>query len=157
EVIVVEFIDFKCPNTLKEEPILKRVLAKYGSKMKLIVRDFPAESIHPGANQLALIGSCAYQQGLYWPMHNWFFANHADLPEKMTDDDILNVAEKVGADAGKLADCMKKNITGTEVNHDYADGIRFGVQGTPTFFINGKHFEGAIPFEVWENFFKKIK
>lgn len=157
-VVVVEFVDFKCPNCQAALPIMKQVLQKYGNKFKLIIRDFPVESTHPNAGQLAEIANCASQQGLYWIVYDWFFAHQTELGAKiLTDGEIKIVAEKIGLDYGKLTTCLRQNTIKTEVNRDYVDGYTAGVRGTPTFFVNGEKVEGVVPFAVWEKYFENIK
>lgn len=156
EVVVVEFVDFKCPNCKAALPIMKKVLAKYGQKVKWIVRDFPAESLHPGTNQMAELAGCAYNQGLFWPVHDWLFNNQENLPETITTDDVKEISDLTGLNYQKLNDCLDSNVVVPEVNRDYVDGFKFGVNGTPTFFVNGDKFQGVVPWEVWESFFSTI-
>lgn len=156
EIVIVEFIDFKCPNCKAALPIMKQVLAKYGQKVKLIVRDFPAESLHPGANQMAELAGCAYNQGLFWPVHDWLFENQENLPESIDAADLKGVSDLTGLDYKKLSDCFNNHAMRTEVNRDYADAFKFGVNGTPTFFVNGEKVEGVVPLEAWEDFFSKL-
>jgi protein-disulfide isomerase len=77
-VVIVEFLDFKCPNCETAAPIMRQVLEKYGSKVKLIVRHFPVETTHPGATRFSEIAYCAQQQGRFWPVLNYFFDHQAD-------------------------------------------------------------------------------
>ncbi|MCX6780213.1 MAG: thioredoxin domain-containing protein, partial [Candidatus Magasanikbacteria bacterium] len=88
KVTVVEFVDFKCPNCKAEAPILRQVMQKYGSKVKLIIRNFPVESTHPGANQLSVLAQCAYYQGWYWQLHDWLYDNQESLGDSFTTADI---------------------------------------------------------------------
>ncbi len=154
EIVVVEFVDFKCPNCKAALPIMKQVLQKYGHKIKWIIRDFPVESTHPGAGQLSEISNCASEQGLYWVAHDWFFANQDALTSGiLTAAEIKIVADKIGLNYEKLAGCLRQSAIKSEVNRDYVDGYSAGVRGTPTFFINGKKVEGVVPFAVWDKFF----
>jgi len=155
-VTIVEFVDFKCPNCKTELPILKKVLNKYGQKVKLIVRDFPAESLHPGANRVAELAGCAYEQGLFWPVHDWLYENQENLPATITATDMKDAADLTGLDYAKLSECMNAHTMVTEINRDYADGFKFGVVGTPTFFVNGEKIQGVVPWEAWETFFTKL-
>ena len=158
-ITIVLFGDFRCPNTKKAWPILQRLLGKYGSsKVKLIYRQFPGESIHPGANKLSQIAMCAYNQGpeKYWAVHNYLFNKQADLPVYLTAEDLTGLANDNGLDISQLNSCLNSSATLVKINRDYADGVRFGVAGTPTFFINGQKIEGVIPWEVWDGFVKQF-
>ncbi|OGH88322.1 MAG: hypothetical protein A3J93_04675 [Candidatus Magasanikbacteria bacterium RIFOXYC2_FULL_42_28] len=154
-IVVVEFVDFKCPNCSAALPIMKQVLQKYGHKIKLIIRDFPVESTHPGAGQLAEIANCASEQGLYWVAHDWFYAHQTELNGVLSTEQIKVVAGQIGLDYNKLSVCLRQSTIKIEVNRDYVDGYSAGVRGTPTFFINGKKVEGVIPFTVWDKFLEK--
>lgn len=156
-VTIVEFVDFKCPNCLLVEPILKQVLQKYGSKVRLVVRNFPIESLHPGANQLAEMARCAYEQKQYWAMHDWLFANQADMTGTLKIAEVQAIASVIGLDVNKLMTCLSGTVAKTSVNRDYVDGYNLGINGTPAFFINGTKIEGVIPFAVWEQYLSNIE
>ncbi len=152
EIVIVEFIDFKCPNSKTEDQIIKKVAQKYWSKVKVITRDFPAESIYPGSSELALLASCAQNQGKYWALHDIFFANRDVLSSKLSETDAKNLLGQAGVDFEQVKKCLAGNQVKTEINRDYATGFKYGVRGTPTFFINGQKVEGVITFEDWEKF-----
>lgn len=157
KITIVEFIDLKCPYTKSEESVLREVLQKYGSKVKLVVKHFPVESTHPGSNQLSLFAMCANEQNYYWPVHDWLFENQSILGENQTDNDIKNLAEHFGLDVEKIRSCMAGIDIKTLVNKDYSDGYRVGIEGTPTFFINGEKVQGVVPFSAWDAFLKNVK
>jgi protein-disulfide isomerase len=156
QVVVVEFVDFKCPNCKAAHPILQQVIKKYGSKVKLIVRNFPAETLHPGATRLAELGVCAKEQGRFWQYHNYIYEHQESIPG-VVDNEVLNdIAVKNGFDIKKLQACLVNPQTLVTVNKDYADGFTSGVAGTPTFFINGEKVEGVIPQDVWEGYLNSL-
>lgn len=158
-ITIVVFGDFRCPNTKKAWPILQRLLGQYGStKVKLIYRQFPGESIHPGTNKLSQVAMCASNQGpeKYWGVHNYLFNRQNDLSTYITDSELKSLADETGLDFVRLSDCVSSGDTLVKINRDYADGVRFGVGGTPTFFINGQKIEGVIPWEAWEGFVKQF-
>jgi protein-disulfide isomerase len=132
-------------------------MQKYGNKVKLIIRNFPAESTHPGANQLADIAMCAYEQGYYWPFYDWAYEQQDNLAENLSDEEIDSLAGQFGWEAGKMKTCLANPNVKVTVNKDFADGYRFGVGGTPTFFINGEKIEGVVPFSAWELFLNNVK
>ncbi len=154
-VTVVEFLDLKCPNCAAAEPIMRQVIEKYGSKIKLIVRHFPVESTHPGASGFSEIAWCGQQQGRFWPVLRYFFDHQAELPEVLSETDLATLVGATQLDQTSLARCLATSNAQTAVNRDYVDGAKFGVRATPTFFINGEKVEGTIPFAIWENFLKE--
>lgn len=158
KVTIVEFIDFKCPYSKSEAPILRQVMQKYGNKVKLIIRNFPpSDNFHPGANQLANIAMCAYEQGYYWPLHDWLYEQQDNIGPKLSEEDINALGDKFGWEATKMKTCLANPNVKVAVNKDFADGYRFGIAGTPTFFINGEKVEGVIPFSAWELFLNNVK
>jgi len=156
ELVIVEFIDFKCPNSKAADQIIKKVAQKYWNKVKVIVRDFPTESIYPGSSELALLSSCAQNQGKYWALHDIFFANQDTLPLKLSELDTKNLLGQAGVDFAQVQKCLNGSQVKTEINRDYATGFKYGVSGTPTFFINGQKVEGVITFEAWEKFLGRL-
>jgi len=156
KVTVVEFVDFKCPNCKAEAPILRQVMQKYGNKVKLIIRNFPVESTHPGANQLAVLTMCAYQQGYYWPLHDWLYEQQDALGSQLNDDELSAMTSVFAWDESKMKECLAGTAAKVAVNKDFADAYRFGVAGTPTFFINGEKVEGVIPLDAWDIFLKNV-
>lgn len=156
KVTIVEFIDFKCPNSKAEAPIIREVIKKYGNKVKVITRNFPLESVYAGTNQLAIFATCASEQGYFWPVHDWLYATQEQMPENITDEQLLSAGVSFGMDEAKLKTCLNGSQGKIMVNKDFSDGIKNGVEGTPTFFINGKKVEGVVPMEVWDNFLSKI-
>jgi protein-disulfide isomerase len=158
KVTIVEFVDFKCPYSKAEAPILRQMMQKYGNKVKLIIRNFPpSDNFHPGANQLANIAMCAYDQGYYWPLHDWLFEQQENLGDKLSETDIDALGTKFGWENSKMKSCLAGSNAKVAVNKDFADGYRFGISGTPTFFINGEKVEGVIPFSAWELFLDNVK
>jgi len=157
EIVIVEFVDFKCPNCRAAAPIMKKVLQKYGNKVKLIIRDFPVESTHPGASQIAEIANCSLEQGLYWIAHDWFYDNQDRILNSLSFNEIKQVSEEIGLNYEKLSICMRQPLVKSEINRDFADGYKAGVGGTPTFFVNGKKAQGVVPFEVWINFLENYQ
>jgi protein-disulfide isomerase len=150
EMVIVEFIDFKCPICKEQDSILRQAISKYGQKIKLILRNFPIESLHPGASKLADLAFCSNEQGAYWLAHDYLFAQQANLTQNLTADNINVFIKEIGLDSKKFNACLVADKTKTEVNRDYAVGYKYGIAGTPTFFINGQKTQGNIPSDTWE-------
>ncbi len=154
-IVIVEFSDFQCPfcrrfweQTL---PQLKKAYVETG-KVKFFYRDFPL-GFHPNAQPAAEATECADEQGAYWAMHDHIFKNQAEWAgDALVKVRFRRYAEELRLDAAKFSDCLDSGRYAEEVQKDYQDGILYGVEGTPTFFINGYKVVGAQPFEV----FKKL-
>lgn len=156
-ITIVQFVDFKCPNTKAAAPVVKQIAAKYGYKVKVINRYFPIESLREGATYLADVAACAGEQGRYWPAHDYLLQKQDELKEPLASDFLSDFSFAVGVDENKLDECLKKESTKKKVNDDYFAGVGAGVRGTPTFFVNGVKVEGAVPFEVWDKYLANLK
>lgn len=156
-ITVVEFIDLKCPNSRAAAPIMDKVIARYGAKVHLIIRDFPVESTHPGATELSELAYCADQQHRFWPMYQVLFSEQDTLSAALDDTALSRLADRSGTDFATLKTCLATAAPLQEIRADYLTGISAGVRGTPTFFINGQKVEGVIPFETWEKYLEKVK
>jgi protein-disulfide isomerase len=137
-VTIVEFSDYQCPYCSRAEQTVTEVLKKYGDKVRLVYRDYPL-SFHQNANIAAQASECAKDQGKFWEMHNAMFANQA----KLTQTDLVETAGGIGIDKDKFKTCLDTGKFKDEVQKDFDEGVKYGVTGTPTFFINGIPIVGA--------------
>jgi protein-disulfide isomerase len=136
KVTVVAFVDYQCSACASFNPVMKKVLAEFGPRVRLVVRDFPLESIHPEAFRSALAANAAARQGKYFEYGSLLYGNQKALD----DTSLLGYAEKLGLVVAKFKDDMADPKNADEVRKDLADGNKYGVSGTPTIYINGvKH------------------
>jgi protein-disulfide isomerase len=142
-VTMVKFEDFHCPFCKKAQPTLAQVLSKYGKKIRLVHRDFPIDSIHPAARKAHEAARCANEQGKFWQYHDVLYAN----APKADAADLKAYAEKIGLNAAAFEKCVASGKFRDTVQKDVDEGVRLGVTGTPSFFINGRLLSGAEPFE----------
>lgn len=145
-VVVVEFGDFQCPFCRQAFPTVRELSEKYKTRVKFIWRDFPLSSVHPDAQMAAEAGECAQEQGNFWAYHDALFINQHDLSASA----LVRYAQQVGLDATAFSACLTSRRFEQEVTQDLQAGLRAGVAGTPTFFINGQRLEGAIPTSIFE-------
>ncbi|MBI2444636.1 MAG: thioredoxin domain-containing protein [Candidatus Magasanikbacteria bacterium] len=155
-VVIVEFVDFQCPNCRAAAPIMQALLQRYGAQVRLIIRDFPIEQIHPGAGRLGALAGCADAQGRFWPVHDLLLREQEAFAGELTPEKIARVASEADLDLAQLNRCLAAPETEIEVRKDFLDGLRFGVRGTPTFFVNGEKVEGTIPLSAWERYLAKF-
>ena len=141
-VTIVQFAEFQCPYCGRAKEILDQVMEKYPNKIKMVHRDFPL-SFHDRAIPAAVAANCAGEQGQYWPMYDVLMSNQRAL----TEADLTGYATKLGIDMDKWSTCRKDPAQEEEVQKDFEDGSKAGVQGTPAFFINGIFLNGAVPLE----------
>jgi predicted DsbA family dithiol-disulfide isomerase len=142
---LVEFSDFHCPFCKRVEPTLSQVLAKYDGKVRFVYKDFPIDSLHPGARTAAEAARCAGEQGKFWEFHAKVNAGPADSSATT----LQGYAQQVGLDAEKFEACRSSRKYQASVQTDVAEGTRLGVNGTPGFFINGRFLSGAQPLEAF--------
>ena len=150
-ITMIEFSDYECPYCNRFEadtfPQIKEAFIDTGL-VKLVYRDFPL-SFHPNAHAAAEAAECADDDGLYWEYHDALTTN---FDEWTTTSDGLNellsqYASDLGADYDTVLACLNDGTYYDEVEADIADGRAAGVNGTPSFFINGEFVVGALPFE----------
>lgn len=139
-VTIVEFSDFECPFCGQAYPIVKDVLRRYGDRVRFIYRDFPNPSLHINALPAALAAACANEQKKFWPYHDLLFAHQSAL----TKDDLRSYAQQADLNLTAFDQCVETQRHLTEIFDDYNAGVNAGVQGTPTWFVNGYRLQGVI-------------
>ncbi|MFN7994068.1 MAG: thioredoxin domain-containing protein [Bryobacteraceae bacterium] len=142
-VTLVEFSDFQCPYCYLATPQLHAVLQAYPTQVKLIFKQFPLD-IHSQAALAASAALAAHKQGKFWPMHDTLFTNHSNLSRPT----ILAIAAKVGLDMKRFEADLDSPEIHKAVQRDMDDGFKAGVMATPTIFIDGQHYNGAIKLET---------
>lgn len=148
KVTIVEFTDFECPFCNRAHDIVERVLKEYEGKVRFVRRDFPLP-FHKNAMLAHVAANCAIDQGKYWEYSAKIWKGG---PKALLPKDLDKYAKELGLKMPDFNKCLKDKKYYDEVNKDKEDGSRYGVRGTPAFFINGKLISGARPFED----FKKI-
>jgi protein-disulfide isomerase len=142
EVELVEFACFECPFCAHLAPQLATLKQKFGDKVVHYYKFFPVRS-HARGVPAALAGLAAYRQGRFWQMAALMFAGRADL----ADDDILAYATRAGLDIARFQTDIKDAASMKYIEKDKLEGMRLGVEGTPTFFVNGKLYRGLAEFD----------
>ncbi len=146
QVVVVEFADFQCPFCFQAFPVVSEIKSHYGDRIKFIYRDFPISDVHPDAEPAAEAGECAHEQGKFWEMHDKLFINQSDLSTTA----LKRYAMEIGLNQNRFDRCLDSNSYAAEIQEDFNDGLLSGVDGTPTFFINGREFQGTVVFQDFE-------
>lgn len=144
-VTVVEFQDFHCPFCERVQPTLAQLMDRYGDRIKLVYRDFPIDQLHPQARAAHEAARCAKDQGKFWEYHDVLFAR----PKDASPENLKAYARDAGLDLDRFERCLTVRTYQTAVQKDIDDGIRAGVTGTPTFFVNGRLLSGAQPLATF--------
>jgi protein-disulfide isomerase len=137
-VTLVEYGDYECPHCGRAYPIVKAVQRRLGDELRFVFRNFPLRNIHPHAEHAAEAAEAAATQGRFWEMHDAIFENQAALG----DHDLARYAEAIGLERSRFERELKGGTYKPRVQEDFMSGIRSGVNGTPTFFIDGRRYEG---------------
>ena len=138
KVTIVEFSDYLCPYCKTADSIVKEINQKYGDQVKIVYRDFIVHG--EKAENLAIAAECAKDQGKFWEVHDKAFEVQDLTP-------LREYVTTLGIDMALYDICVNNKEKLEEVNKDTADGEFYGVQGTPTFFVNGYKLEGAQPLK----------
>jgi len=147
-ITIIEFSDFQCPYCerfyTQTLPLIDENYIKTG-KVKLTFRNFPL-SFHQYAQKAAEASECANEQNKFWEYHNKLFENQNSLDT----DSLKKYASELGLDTGKFNSCLDTGKMKSVVQKDFDDGAKYGVSGTPAFFINGISIVGAQPYETFK-------
>jgi protein-disulfide isomerase len=138
-VTVVEYGDYECPFCGQAYYVLKDLQKRAGNRMRFVFRNFPLTTIHPHAERAAEAAEAAAAQGKFWEMHDLLFENQQSLE----DEDLMKYAASAGLDTSRFLDDMRKGEYQHRIREDFLSGTRGGVNGTPTFFINGARYDGS--------------
>ena len=140
---LVEYGDYQCPFCGAAYPVVKSVQKSLGKKLRFVFRNFPLTQAHPYARVAAEAAEAAALQGKFWEMHDQLYEQQTFL-----EPDIIPLwAEKIGLDLKKFGNDIKLGGIIQRIKEDRQSGIRSGVNGTPTFFINGARHDGSFEFE----------
>jgi protein-disulfide isomerase len=137
-VTLVQYGDFECPYTRLSTHVVQAIQQQLGAQLRFVFRNFPLTEIHPHALHAALAAEAAAAQGRFWEMHDHIFHHQHTLE----DADLENMAQAVGLDMLEYARVVTEPGTFQHIEADVEGGERSGVQGTPTFFINGILYQG---------------
>jgi protein-disulfide isomerase len=141
-VTLVEYGDFECPHCGRAHPIIKRVQRHFGDRLRLVYRHFPLSEIHPNAEPAAEASEFAGSEDKFWEMHDALFENQDELSPAT----ILELAVEIGLDGEELSEALEAGTFEQKVRRDFSSGVRSGVNGTPTFFINGVRHDGSYEY-----------
>lgn len=138
-VTLVEYGDYECPYCGEAYPIVKHVQEALDDRLQFVFRNFPLTAAHPHAQQAAEAAESVGAQGKFWEMHDALYEHQDDLKTA----GLLRLASLVGADATTTAKDLQSGAFEDRVYEDFMSGVRSGVGGTPTFFINGSRYDGS--------------
>ena len=149
-VTLVQYGDYECPYCGEAYPIVKDVQAQMKDRVRFVFRNFPISTSHPHAEQAAEAAEAAAGQGRFWEMHDTLYENQ----RRLRDQELRSYAERLELDVERFARELAEHVHAPRVQDDFMSGVRSGVNGTPTFYINGvRHddsYETAVLLDALE-------
>jgi protein-disulfide isomerase len=142
-VTLLEYGDYECPHCGAAHPVVKALINNYGNQLRYVFRHFPLTQIHPHAEAAAESAEFAGAHRRFWPMHDLIFENQQRLGIPM----LLEAADFLGLSAAELRHSIETGEFAGKVRSDFTSGVRSGVNGTPTFFVNDQRHDGGYALE----------
>jgi protein-disulfide isomerase len=143
-VTLLEYGDYECPHCGHAYPIVKALQKRFGKQLRFVFRNFPLREIHPNAEVAAETAEFAAAHDKFWEMHDLIFENQNSLSEQMLGE----LAQRLMLDGQTLKDALRSGTFAERVQGDFSSGVRSGVNGTPTFFINSQRHDGDFELET---------
>jgi len=143
-VTLVEYGDYECPYCGAAYPIIKEVQSRMGERLRFVFRNFPITTSHPHAEQAAETAEAAATQGRFWQMHDLLYENQ----KRLRDPDLRDYAERLALDVERFDKELAEHVHAARVREDFMSGVRSGVNGTPTFYINGARHDDSYDIET---------
>ena len=143
-ITLVEYGDYECPHCGAAHPIVKEIRRRLGNGLRFAFRHFPLSRIHPHAERAAEAAEAAGAQRKFWQMHDQLF-EHQDA---LDDESLLVYAAAIGLDVDEFTREMLLGVHAPRVREDFLSGVRSGVNGTPTFFVNGHRHDGSYDLQT---------
>lgn len=141
-VTLIEYGDYQCPFCAVAHSVVKAVEAQIGDQMRFVFRHFPMTTVHPDAENAAEAAEAAGAQRRYWAMHDTLYNNYQALEGRQ----LISYAAALGLDVEQFMADVAAHAYASKVSEDFMSGVRSGVNGTPSFFINGVRHDGSWEF-----------
>jgi protein-disulfide isomerase len=142
-IALLEYGDYECPFCGEVQPIVKEIQRRLGDDLRFAFRHFPLTNVHPHAEHAAEAAEAAAEQRSFWAMHETLFANQ----DALDDEALAEYAAALGLNEMRLIQEVISGAHAERIREDFRSGVRAGVNGTPSFFINGQRYNGARGFE----------
>jgi protein-disulfide isomerase len=141
-VTLLEYGDYECPYCGLAHPIVRAVEQEMAGALRFVFRHFPLTTVHPHAELAAEAAEAAGAQRKFWAMHDMLYENQQQLDPPR----LLVYAETLGLDLKRFGSDLGQHVHASKVREDFLSGVRSGVNGTPSFFINGVRHDGPWDF-----------
>jgi protein-disulfide isomerase len=143
-VTLLEYGDYECPYCGAAYPIIKQVQEAIGDGLRFVFRNFPISTSHPHAELAAEAAEAVAAQDQFWPMHDLLYENQ----QRLGANDLVGYAVSLGLDAERFERELNEHVHAPRVREDFMSGVRSGVNGTPSFYINGVRYEDSYDLDT---------
>ena len=152
-IILLQYGDFECPFCGSAYPMIKRLQESLDDDMCFVYRHFPVSTKHKHARKAAEAAEAAGAQNAFWQMHDILY-EHQDA---LSDNDLVKYASGIVKDIARFKEELFSSKYGPAVQEDFMSGVKSGVNGTPTFFINGQRYNGPNNYsDLYSALIKKL-
>ena len=142
-VTLVEYGDFECPQCAAAYPIVERLRDTFGARLRFVFRHFPLTNVHPYAELAAEVAEAAGSRDRFWPMHDWLFEHQRNINPRH----LMVGVEQIELPADVIARETSAHRYIDRIRRDFVGGVRSGVNGTPTFYVNGVRHDGGYTLD----------
>ena len=151
-IVLVEYGDYECPYCGEAYPELKAVQKAMGDSLCFVFRNFPLSQAHPHAARAAEFAEAAATIGRFWEMHDMLYENQSALDDRS----LIVYATQLGFDQALIESALRGDFS-SRVRRDFASGVRSGVNGTPSLFVNGRRYDGPRDADSLIDLFERGK
>lgn len=144
-VTIIEFIDFQCQYCQEAYAGFNAVKEKYSAVLRVVFKHLPLTDLHPDTMSTANAAACAGEQGKFWQYYDLLFTN-----KRFLADDLSFYADELGLNKENFSTCLQASTHQGEIDKDSMDAVNLGLQGTPTYFVNGIKTEGVLSEAEWD-------
>jgi protein-disulfide isomerase len=150
---LVEYGDYQCPSCGEAYPIVKRLRQQFADDIRFVFRNFPLSEMHAQAEHAAETAMFAGKSGKFWEMHDLLYEHQ----QRLGDDGLFDLAGGLQLDVDRLRESLAARTYMPAVKADFMGGVRSGVNGTPTFFINGQRHDAGFDLETLSTAIQALK
>jgi protein-disulfide isomerase len=140
---LVEYGDYECPNCGAAYPLVKDIQKHFGKRLRFVFRNFPMSRMHPSAQAAAEAAEFAATKGKFWEMHDLLYGNQDRLGVEL----FTELAKTLKLNPAALQKALDAKTFSERVGTDFSGGVRSGVNGTPTFYVNSERYDGSMDYD----------
>ena len=152
-VTLVEYGDYQCPSCGAAYPMIKQLQAQFSDDLRFVFRNFPLTEIHPDALSAAMTAEFADAHRHFWEVHHALYENQSQLGWPLYEA----IASKLRLPTDALQSALEAGTYEKKIRDDFNGGVRSGVNGTPTFFINSQRYDGPSDFDDMKKSINQLK